>query len=260
MVDLRWHDAYSASRAFAAEEKAGGWPDRMTPAQLAALQRPWERGDIAARRACWALRDAINAACEAGSLAHEVTTETKRTPLVDHSLFEPILLTNSPQWPSADVANDSPAADTSGGKEDTVTHRHVSPQAFAAWLHTQGQEPSRHVAAWFEVRGVACLPVAQALLEVPSDLESLRASRAAGRKRAPWTSEQVAALRVLFHERGGWKPNNRGAGWSQDTAVQEQLAKDLGLKRQALHGHLKDGPASGAAAFKSMRNVLTRTG
>lgn len=260
MVDLRWHDAYSASRAFAAEEKAGGWPDRMTPAQLAALQRPWERGDIAARRACLALRDAINAACEAGSLAHEVTTETKRTPLVDHSLFLPIPLTESARWPSAYVVEGRPVAYTSGGKEYTVTHRHVSPQAFAAWLHTQGQEPSGHVAAWFEVRGVACLPVAQALLEVPSDLESLRASRAAGRKSAPWTSEQVAALRVLFHERGGWKPKKRGAGWSRDTAVQEQLAKDLGLTRQALHRHLKDGPASGTAAFKSMRNVLTRTG
>lgn len=41
MIDLRWHDACSASRAFTAEEMAGGWPDSMTPAQLAGIQRPY---------------------------------------------------------------------------------------------------------------------------------------------------------------------------------------------------------------------------
>lgn len=41
MIDLRWHDACSASRAFTAEEMAGGWPDSMTPAQLASIQRPY---------------------------------------------------------------------------------------------------------------------------------------------------------------------------------------------------------------------------
>ena len=31
----------------------------------------------------------------------------------------------------------------------------VTPAAFAQWLHTQGQEPSPHVAAWFKAKGVA---------------------------------------------------------------------------------------------------------
>ncbi len=259
MVDLRWHDAYSASRgAFTAQEKAGGWPDRMTPVQLAALQRPYVYGDKAGRRACWALRDAIEAASEAGSLAHEALTEVKQTPLVDRS---PIPFPGSSRWPAAYVVEGRPVAYTSGGEEYTVTHRHVSPQAFAAWLHAQGQEPSGHIAAWFEVRGVAWPPVAQALLEVPSGLESLRASRATRRKNAPWTPEQVEALRALFQERGGWKRSADGAGWSRDAAVQQQLATDLGLTRQALDGHLgRHGPESGAPVFRSMSSALTRTG
>lgn len=35
-----------------------------------------------------------------------------------------------------------------------TTHR-ITPAAFAAWLHEQGQEPSKHVAAWFSAKGVA---------------------------------------------------------------------------------------------------------
>ena len=37
----------------------------------------------------------------------------------------------------------------------TVTERRVTPAAFAAWLHAQGQEPSTHVLAWFKSKGVA---------------------------------------------------------------------------------------------------------
>jgi len=41
----------------------------------------------------------------------------------------------------------------------TVTERRVTPAAFAAWLHAQGQEPSVHVLAWFKNKGVAWPPV-----------------------------------------------------------------------------------------------------
>lgn len=41
----------------------------------------------------------------------------------------------------------------------TVTERRVTPAAFAAWLHAQGQEPSTHVLAWFKHKGVAWPPV-----------------------------------------------------------------------------------------------------
>ena len=40
----------------------------------------------------------------------------------------------------------------------TVTERRVTPAAFAAWLHAQGQEPSTHVLAWFKHKGVAWPP------------------------------------------------------------------------------------------------------
>lgn len=86
MVDLQWHDACSASRAFTAEEKAAGWPADMTPAQLAAMQRPAAHGDSQGRRAQWALRDALTAACEAGELVH--VAETVELPAPEPDYFE----------------------------------------------------------------------------------------------------------------------------------------------------------------------------
>ncbi len=86
-IDLAWHDACSASRAFTAEEKAAGWPDSMTPQQLACLQRPFVLGDKQGRAANRALAGALQAACTAGELAH--TVETRREEF-DPTLFEPI--------------------------------------------------------------------------------------------------------------------------------------------------------------------------
>ena len=74
-VDLQWHDACHATRAFTSAENAAGWPDAMTLAQLAAIQWPYERGDKAGLAAQRALHAALQAACTAGELDH--TTETK---------------------------------------------------------------------------------------------------------------------------------------------------------------------------------------
>ena len=75
-VDLQWHDACHATRAFTSAEQAAGWPDAMTLAQLVAMQRPCEYGDKAGRHAKRALWAALDAACTAGELEH--ITETKK--------------------------------------------------------------------------------------------------------------------------------------------------------------------------------------
>lgn len=84
-VDLKWHDACNASRAFDAAEKAAGWPKAMTASQIAALQRPHAYGDVQGRRARVTLQGALEAACEFGELA--CITETEQVP-VRHDYFE----------------------------------------------------------------------------------------------------------------------------------------------------------------------------
>lgn len=78
-VDLQWHDAFHATKAFNRAEKASGWPDAMTLEQLAAIQRPHERGDKAAQVA---LHAALQAACIAGELEHTTETKEVRPPKV----------------------------------------------------------------------------------------------------------------------------------------------------------------------------------
>ena len=71
VVDLRWADAmaiFGIARVFTPEQRLVAWPESMEPRQLAALQRPWGRGDTEGRGQCWKLRDELIAACAAGQL------------------------------------------------------------------------------------------------------------------------------------------------------------------------------------------------
>lgn len=90
----------------------------------------------------------------------------------------------------------------------------VTPAAFAQWLHTQGQEPSPHVAAWFKAKGVAWPPGTKpagpdsaAVLSLVPGQSPEATPAAAWRKdrkvQAPeWTGER------LMRERRGLKGNN----------------------------------------------------
>lgn len=151
-VDLRWHDACSASRAFSQQEKAGGWPESMTAVQLAALQRPYKLGDAAGMRHSRSLLSALDSACDEGDLPHDAISSIKRSPRVDHI---PSRYENTRLWPDAYVLDGFALAYSTGGEEYTVITRLVHPKDFAAWLHAQGESPSVHISAWFEARGVA---------------------------------------------------------------------------------------------------------
>jgi len=101
----------------------------------------------------------------------------------------------------------------------TVTERRVTPAAFAAWLHAQGQEPSVHVLAWFKNKGVAWPPVtasggARAPAAVPLVLQAEDVRDFAGlvayrkqfahlskQQRPPW-APHVAILRAEVERPG----------------------------------------------------------
>lgn len=73
VVDLRWswmQRRYLVSAgSLLLRNKSGARPDSMGPEQLAALQRPWDRGDTKGRDRCWSLRKMLDAACDRRNLS-----------------------------------------------------------------------------------------------------------------------------------------------------------------------------------------------
>ena len=122
----------------------------------------------------------------------------------------------------------------------------IDAHAFATWLYTQKQEPSAHIAVWFEVRGVAWPPV---LAVAPDDatpvspfplvdFDALAAYRkaqkaanvAAGKshKTIPWTDgNQLEVLRTEYERLG------------QTPSAYTSIANVLGTTRQAVESALK---------------------
>lgn len=134
----------------------------------------------------------------------------------------------------------------------TVTERRVTPAAFAAWLHAQGQEPSTHVLAWFKNKGVAWPPVtassgdaAPALrAEDVKDPETLVHFRQQFKgidhqKRPRWTSEHRAFLGEAVRLNGD----------------AEELAKLWGVTAEAVRGQLRKAKAE--AAEKKRADAFT---
>ena len=134
----------------------------------------------------------------------------------------------------------------------TVTIRRVTPAAFAAWLHAQGQEPSTHVLAWFKSKGVAWPPVtasngaaAPALrAEDVKDPETLVSYRQQFKgvdhqKRPKWTREHRAFLGDAVRLHG-------------DAA---ELAKLWDVTPEVVRGQLRKAKAE--AAEKRQANAFT---
>lgn len=264
-VDLRWLDAYSASwGAFTAQEKAAGWPESMTPVQLARIQRPVadENCGVAmrvnhqqdrfpfteyrtpARTAQDVLLYALGAACKSGALACTAIVNRYK----DKNRVAGIVLL--------------PGGKARGGDRNIIeeTIYRVTASSFATWLHAQGEAPSKHAAAWFEVRGVAWPPVAEAGSSEPTDWAGMVESFKNRRKGATWSDAERTILQVEFSKRCGWKRADDGTTWIKDSGVQKAMAKELkGMGRSSLDRHLGDGPNQSAAAFTDMANAFTGT-
>ena len=156
--NLKWRDAVAAAfRYFTREQASAGWPEDMTPAQLAGLQRPHlGSGAPESLRRCQSLASKIVTDCQSGELLSTATTRTPqpaKPPVQQRSRFA------SDGWLNRDgfMIAGMPARigyREPGTPPKPVTTYHVTAADFAAWLAAQGEKPSEHIAAWFDAVGV----------------------------------------------------------------------------------------------------------
>lgn len=158
VVNLKWHDAMAvAGRHFTKDEHSAGWPQTLQPVQIAALQRPYQRGTgpefLAVRKHTEALRNALISACVSNALSHTATTTkvmSKAAQVEQPSRFA------SSSWLARDGFHMAGAriGYTHPAQYKDVTFYQIDAPAFAAWLAAQGQTPSAHIAAWFDAMGI----------------------------------------------------------------------------------------------------------
>lgn len=249
-VDMKWRDALAVrciAGAFTREQQQAGWPQAMEPAQLAAVQRPYE--DMQGRRAMWALRDAVIAACQEQALVHEEQTQSVK--VADARDFIPTSLTRN--WPEAYTREGRRYAYTRPAQYEDRTVYRIGPDDFAAWLDGEGLVPSSHMAAWFVACGkaqAASASVAAALsADEVQDLPTLVRYRLqfAGKpaqQRPQWTAPHVMLVRA-------WLRQEQEAG--RDRGAVGRLAGDMGMTRQGLQSVLdKHVQRAQATAFDGL--------
>jgi len=129
--NLAWHRTKAVSYFFT---KLDGWPQSMTPDQLAALQSPeLAKGWRVDKALLLAINESCSAgdeSCTAGTLIHETITETHY--LIDYEIN------------ISTVGN--------------VAIIEVAAPDFADWLAAQGETPSERTQNWFSAVGVAWPP------------------------------------------------------------------------------------------------------
>ena len=138
----------------------------------------------------------------------------------------------------------------------TVTERRVTPAAFAAWLHAQGQEPSTHVLAWFKNKGVAWPPLTASGGEAAPALRAEDVQNFAGlvryrqqfkglqaQQRPAWVAGHVAIVRDAMK-----------AGSSRAA-----LAEQLGMTSQGLADVLKRHPEPGPAQAGPFAGLIEKS-
>ncbi len=251
-VDMKWRDALAMrciAGAFTHEQRQAGWPQAMEPAQLAALQRPYSYGDTQGRRAMWALRDALTAACQEQALAHEV--QMQRVKVADARDFIPTPLTRN--WPDAYTREGRRYAYTRPAQYEDRTIYRIGPGDFAAWLKGEDLAPSSHMAAWFVACGkahAASVGVAAPLnAEDVQDLPTLVRYRLqfAGKpaqQRPQWSAPHVMLVRA-------WLQKEHEAG--RDRGALGRLAGEMGMTRQGLQSVLdKHVERAQATAFDGL--------
>jgi hypothetical protein len=123
VVNLNWHDAVAqAEHLFTAAERAAGWPETLSNAQVAALQRPPTTRS--------AFHRAIESACQGGELVHTATTV--QAPLAAYAIK---------------YSDGRPPPQR---QYKTVTVLTVRAKDVVTWLAAQEEAPSAHIAAWLK--------------------------------------------------------------------------------------------------------------
>lgn len=137
-----------------AEERAAGWPEAFTPENLVCLQYPREGSTEEkkdARRNQVALLDLMKKAMSAGNLP---TVERIRTVKVTKMVPDPWVSLNaphsqlgSPEWRLRDRG---PRMQEVKDGERNEPFQAIEAATFRLWLSACGEEPSKHVQAWFD--------------------------------------------------------------------------------------------------------------
>ena len=265
VVDLRWRDAMRVCGGFTAVEREAGWPETLSDEQLAILQRPWARGDHEGRKATEVLRAHIVASCENRTLLGELTIiqnqhpvqprfEVKRAFPVSNAarmyVSEGRITGDGWRRVRGDLAPTPERAALPPVERKTCR---VNAPDFAAWLHAIRVEPSPHIAAWFDVRGVAWPHVSVNVAAAPAspfplpDFAALVAFRKAntkgegkGKKGPSWAlGNQIDVAKAELSRR-------ISAGTTESEAL-NAMGRDLGIGgaeprtplKKALYGERK---------------------
>lgn len=245
MLDMNWRDAMAVcaiAGSFTREEQAAGWPVAMQPEQLAAMQRPFLPGDVQGKRLAQALRDALQAACQGQAIACE--TDVRRVmvrPAVVHVPPRTSMFGRVKNWPEAYTRDGCAYAYTTPAKYEDRTFYRVTAAAFAAWLSTQGMEPSQHIAAWFKAQGLgaASATAAPGVALAAEDVLTFEAlaqyrQHLAGNQKLktapPWPARHVALVAERLQQE---------CEQGRERGAVGRIADELCVSRQALFGVLK---------------------
>lgn len=144
-------------------DPAQGWPQTIAHDGLAALQTYREGVDgttWGSKARTW--RKALELAMASGAIEH--TSTTKRVQIVPavRRVIHPGL--GRSEWDERGFQSRSflggtlRTGYTQPAQHRDVTRHHITAPVFAAWLAAQGQEPSPHIAAWFEAVGAQAAP------------------------------------------------------------------------------------------------------
>lgn len=140
---------------------AAGWPEVLTPGELAALQYPHDDTPEGKKRARVQQRDFYTlaaSAIKAGELAAESAQREK-------SVYQKALEVRSSRdpWISSLASDEWLGRDFGGGRmrtvlkpvKETIEVQALRPVSVAAWLARISEQPSRFVCAWLLANGAA---------------------------------------------------------------------------------------------------------
>lgn len=188
-----------------------GWPNVMTPWQIASMQRPYVFGDMEGSRFSGSLHDAIFMACECGDLlgAAEI-------------------------FPAGDRGSEWGYLPEYSQKTKAYILYRITAQALSSWLATNGQAPSVHIKAWFKSQGVALDTESSSAPETPAikkgdvtDWPSLVQYRQqffelAAQNRPSWPVEHIAILGAAL----------KAEKASHSKGATKRVASELGISGQ----------------------------
>lgn len=195
-----------------------GWPNVMTPWQIASMQRPYVFGDMEGSRFSDSLHDAIFMACECGDLlgAAEI-------------------------FPAGDRGSEWGYLPEYSQKTKAYILYRITAQALSSWLATNGQAPSVHIKAWFKSQGVALATESSSAPETPAikkgdvtDWPSLVRYRQQfvkldAQKRPGWPVEHIVILGAAL----------KAEKASRSTGATKRVASELGTSDQRVTELLK---------------------